>query len=449
MTISKTKRFGLLLVFLVAVLTLSGAVSALNVSIDKVELANQELLTSYSNNKLVKRDNNVEVEVFYSAFQDVQNAEVRATLYGYDHNDLIFAATENVDLLAGDYDSVSLDLKLPARMDQDRYTLWVSIADRTTKVEQNYLLRVSTERHNVVIKDVSVDPAYGVQAGRSLRALVNLKNYGEKDESDVKVEFEIPELGLQALPDYMDLSVEESRTSEELYIRIPSCTEPGLYQAVARVNYDDGDEVVEQKGTIEVLPSQSPVCGATPSTQPTQPVEPAQPAEPAQEGKVIVTVGAQAQEVKRGEGGAIYPITFTNTGSSTKTFVVSVVGAESWADVRISPLQTITVGAGESQSVYVYVAAKESASAGERMFTVDIKDSSGATVKQIPLSASVSDTEETSDGWSKLKKGLEIGLIVLIVLLVILALVIAFNRMKGDDEDEDEQEDEVTGQTYY
>ncbi|MBU0460989.1 MAG: hypothetical protein KJ574_00220 [Nanoarchaeota archaeon] len=441
---SKIKRFGLLMLLLVALLTLSGVASALNVTIDKVELEGQELRTTSSTNKLVQRDNTADVEVFFTSFENVNNVEVRATLYGYDHNDLIFAATENTDLLAGDYDSVKVQLKLPARMDQDRYTLWVSIADRTTKVEQSFLLRVNTERHNVVIKDVSIDPAQGVQAGRSLRALVNVKNYGEQDEDDVKVEFEMPQLNLRALPDYMDVEAEESKTSEELYLRIPTCAEAGLYEAIVTVTYDDGDEVIEQKGLIEVLESESPVCGGVP----TQPQQPTQPTPEQEAGKVVVTVGAQAQEVKRGEGGAIYPITFTNTGAATKTFVVSAVGADSWADVRISPLQTVTVAPGESQSVYVYVAAKESAAAGERMFSVDIKNSNGETVKQVPLSASVSDVEEQEGSWSKLKKGLEIGLIVLVVLLVILGLIIAFNRMKGDEKGE-EQEDEIAGQTYY
>jgi flagellar biosynthesis/type III secretory pathway M-ring protein FliF/YscJ len=54
---------------------------------------------------------------------------------------------------------------------------------------------------------------------------------------------------------------------------------------------------------------------------------------------------------------------------------------------------------------------------------------------------------ETTGSWDKLKKGLEIGLIVLVVLLIIVGLIVAFNRKK--DEDDEEAEDEISGQTYY
>ena len=161
-----------------------------------------------------------------------------------------------------------------------------------------------------------------------------------------------------------------------------------------------------------------------------------------------VTVGVASQDVTKGEGGVIYPITFTNPGADTKTYVVSVAGADEWATVKISPLQTVTLAGGETKSIYVYLSAKESASAGEKMFSVNIKDSVGAVVEQVALTANVvgGDAGDDAPKSSSLKRGLEIALIVLVIILIIVGLVIAFKK-RGDEDEEDE--DEVGGQTYY
>jgi uncharacterized membrane protein len=339
-----------------------------------------------------------------------------------------------------------LELTLPARIQVDQYRLRVYVRDRAgDELQQDYYVQVDTTRHSVKIKDVDVDPATEVEAGRSIRAIVDVKNYGQLDEDDVKVEFLVPELGLKALPDYLDIEAGETKVSEELYLRIPVCAEPGQYTGQVKVTYDEGDEVVTQNVMLDVI--ESPVCEASQPEQPAQPTQPTQPEQPAPQEKTVITVGAQSQELTRGEGGAIYPITFTNSGSEAKTYVVAVTGADDWATVKISPLQTVVVGAGESKSVYVYVSAKETAEVAEHAFTVDVKDASGNVVKQIPLSASVVEPQGEEKSSSGLKKALEIGLIVLVVVLIVVALIVVFTRKKEDEEEE--AEDEISGQTYY
>ena len=59
-------------------------------------------------------------------------------------------------------------------------------------------------------------------------------------------------------------------------------------------------------------------------------------------------------------------------------------------------------------------------------------------------SATVRDLPEDGGDWSKIKKGLEVGLIILVVLLVILGLIVGFNKMKGEVDD-----DEESDQSYY
>jgi uncharacterized membrane protein len=440
--------FGAILVLLVAILAMSGAVSALNANIDFVKVDGDELAPGLNTVQAQERDNTYEVRVKVTALTDIDNAEIEAMMSGYDHNDRVSDVSDVFDMKANVSYTKKLELKLPSRIESDQYRLRIYIRDRAgDELQQDYYVLVDTARHSVQIKDVDLDPAGEVEAGRSVRVLVDVRNYGQLDEDDVKVEFGIPELGLKALPDYLDIEADETKVSEELYLRIPVCTEPGQYTGQVKITYDEGDEVETQNVMIDVV--ESPVCEANqpaaqqPAQQPTQ-QQPAQ--QPAQE-KTVITVGAQSQDLTRGEGGAIYPITFTNSGSESKTYVVAVTGADDWATVKISPLQTVTVGAGESKSVYVYVSAKETAEAAEHMFTVDVKDASGNVVKQIPMSANVVDAQGADESSSGLKKALEIGLIVLVVILIVVALIVVFTRKKDDEEEE--AEDEISGQTYY
>lgn len=448
----KLKTVSMLVLMLVSIIAVSGSASALNGGIELVKLDGDELTPGTNTVRDIERDNTFEVRVQVTAFEDLKNVEIEVALSGYDHNDRVTDVTDVFDMKANVSYVKKLSLHFPGKLDQDKYKLRVEVRDRDSQeLQQDYELLIDTARHNVVIKDVDVDPADEVQAGRSVRAIVNLKNYGQMDEDDVKVEFSIPELGVSALPDYLDLESEKTTASEELYLRVPACAKPGQYTGQVTVTYDDGDEKEVQAVALKVVESPAG-CEAKSSTTSGSSQSSSnnnnQGSTPASVEKTVITVGAQSQEVKRGEGGAIYPVTFSNTGSETKTYVVGVTGADDWANVKVSPLQTVTLGSGESKSVYVYVSAKETATAGDHMFSVDVKDSTGALVKQIPMTSKVSEPQgEQAGSWDKLKRGLEIGLIVLVVLLIVVGLIVAFNRKK--DEEDEEAEDEISGQTYY
>ena len=420
------KTVFVLMLALIAIMAVGVSAADLNVSYESVKLDGDTLYDAVTNQ--VDRDSTYDVRVRIYANEDLENAEITAKIYGVDSkSDSVSDTTEVFDLPAGQLESFDLSLDLPAKMDRDEYTLRITVSDRNNNVEYEFPLAVSTSRNSVVIKDVSIFPGNGVIAGQSVTAVVNVKNYGQLDEDDVQINFEIVGVGSPAHPVYMDLESEESDSSDELYVRVPSTTVSGVYNAVVTISYDDGDEEVVQSGKIEIFGADVKV-------------------DEKETAKVLVTVGAQSQEVVAGESGAIYPITFANTGDVAKTYSVSVTGTEQWADVRVSPSNTVTVKAGETKQVFVYVAANEAAVEGQRAFSVNIHNSDMEVVKQIPMSASVTEGDEA--GWDAVKKGLQVGLIILVVILVILGLIVAFNRMKND-EDEDDEDDELAGQTYY
>ncbi|NQU79668.1 hypothetical protein HQ545_07925 [Candidatus Woesearchaeota archaeon] len=436
---SKIRIFSMLMLLIVGILAVSGVVSALEGEVTRVEVNDVPLNPGLNNaGTSFDRDGTLDILVVFNATDNSSFVEVEAMIAANDFRDRVSDTTSVFEVVAGlDYPK-RLSLDLPSRMDSEEvYRLRIYVRDRAgDEIQSEYFLYVNTQTHNVQIKDVDVDPANEVEAGRSLRALVDVKNYGQKDEDDVKVEFSVPQLNLKALPDYMDIESDESKVSEELYLRVPVCTPPGQYTAQVKVTYMDGDEVDVENVNLVVV--ESDACERADAND-------AQPSADGA-GKVVLTVGSQRQDVTKGEGGAIYPVTFTNSGADSKTFVVGVTGADDWAVAKVSPLQTVTVGSGESKSVFVYVSAKETATVAEHSFSVDVKDAEGNIVRQIPMTANVveGDGAEKSGG---LSRGLEIALLVLVVLLIVVALVVIFTRKKDDDDEE--AEDEISGQTYY
>ena len=412
----------LLAIFLVSFLAV-GMVSALP-TVKQVKIDGDVFETGDSLE--VERGAEIDIRVKLNASNDETDIEISAEVLGYEYSDHdpIFDRVHTFDLDAGDTTYKDLTINLPDKMDKDYYDLRVTVGTRTgSAFEGLYRLHLKGIKHSLIIKDVVFNPEASVESGRALLTTVRVKNIGEKDEESVKVKVTIPELGLSA-SDYVD-GIEEgdSETSEELYMRIPECVEAKDYKVIVTVEYDEAYETVSTEKMITVT---GDVCAAE------EPVEK----------KTIITVGPETQDVAKGTS-VIYPLTISNAGSTARTYVVSIDGAETWSTVEVTPSNLVVLNAGESKAVYVSVTANDDATAGEHMFVLSVK-SGDTTLKQVTLKADV--TEELS-GAISLKRGLEIGVIILIVLLVILGLIIAFNKLRETGEEEPEGSEK--GETYY
>ena len=423
------------MVLLIAIFAAT-AVNAVSVTLDEVELDDDEIsATSTSSIRQLERNDELEVKVHFTADEDADEVEIEVELTGYEGDRV--SDTEYVDEIKANESYVErLTLDLPWDMDQDYYTLRVYICSRTGDcVTESYELDVEAEEHAFVIKDVDFSPGLDVEAGRALLTTVRVENIGDEDDDEgVKIKVSIPELGLSA-SDYVDeVDEDDSVSSEELYIRIPSSTSSGDYEVEVCVYFDDGDESECESYTLTVVADEEEADEAD--------------EEEAVQSKTIITVGPEEQDMTAGQGGAVYPITLTNAAGDAKTYVLSVSGYESWGSVRLDPSNVVLLSEGETQTVYLFVSADEEAS-GSYTFAVTVSAGS-ETLKQMLLTANVesgaaSVAEETAEGsWDSVKKGLEVGLIVLVILLVILGLIIVVNKLRSQDDDEDEE-----SRTYY
>lgn len=439
MKINSLLGIGGLLTILVASLFVLPLVAALPVTIIEVEVDDTELVTNHINVLDVERTDELEVKVVFNSTANLSNVQVEANLRGYDHDDLIEDITDVFDVKSDVTYSKTLNLKLPVRMDQDRYTLRIYITDRSGEatVEESYQLEVDTPRHFVDIEEVMLSPENEVMAGRSLLVTVRVENFGETDEEGIRIKASIPELGVSAT-DYLDeIEAEDSTSSEELYLRIPACAEEGDYDVLVDVTYDDGDEKVYAEQSISVLADEELCEGEAPEDEEDEEEE--------QPGRTILSV-PERQQVEQGKG-VVYPIVITNTARNAETYTLSVSGVESFGTYSLDPSNVVVVQGGATESVYLYITVNDDATVGDHVFNVKIAyDEASETVG---LTATVvQGTPVAADGsWEKVKRGLEIALIILVVLLVIIGLIIGFNKLRGTDDEEEEREG--SEKTYY
>lgn len=431
------KAFLLFVMLLLGILTVS-SVSALPIVINHVWVDGTEVYET-GTNKIRALDRNqalpvkVELEVDTNLTSSIQDVQVEAVIRGYDQKDLIEDITDAFNAQSGVTYVKNLDLKLPIRMDQDRYKLRVRIEDRDGETtEATFELEIEADAHAVWIRDVVLSPSDSVVAGRALLARVRIKNVGNSDENDgIRITFAIPDLGVSDT-DYIDeLNEDESTTSEDLYVRIPSCVEQGLYSWYATVTFHDGDETETVTGKILVMDGDVCPTSTQPEVTPT----------------TIIAVGAASQTANGGSE-VVYPITITNQEGAAKTYVVSVDSGD-WATFTVSPSNLMLLQKGETGTVFVHAKVSQTAPAGDNLFVVNVKKGA-ELIKQVTLKANVVQTQKpvkpaTNDqfGWNAVKQGLLIALIVLIIILIIIGLIIGFKKVKSDDETNEK------GESYY
>lgn len=420
-------------------IVVSGAPSIGNkvpVKIEAVEVDGFALSASDVTTRDLERGEEFTLKVKLTAVGDAKDVEIRAFVSGFE-----FSKTEDIsdetrpfDVENGVSYVKSLQLKLPERADEDKYRIRVIVSGRDNdEVIKNFRIKITPTDHDVVIKDLSVNPEESVQAGRAVLATVRVKNLGDSQEDDVKVRVSIPELGVSAAPDFIDeLDAEDSATSEEFFLRIDQCAKPGTYDVKAEVTFEEGDKTVTAKRQLTVTKGPCEAAGAGPAAVSTNGVK--------------IAYSADSQNVQAGGSAVAYPVTIMNEGAATKSYSLSVAGAE-WATARLSPSNMVTVKAGDSQTVYVFVAANSNAQAGAQTFMVRVKDQAGEVVKELAMSANVAVAGAAGEvggvGVASLAQLLQLGLVVLIVVLVVVGLVMAFRRMKGPGQGEEGT------QTYY
>lgn len=425
METKKTAVFGVLalLVFsIVALVSLSATASAVPVAVEFVKIDGDIV----SGNEIVEVDRNtdLDIKVKLLALGNAEDVRVEAMIQGFEHG-VISDESDIFDMDSGETYTKKLSMHLPDELDRNDYLLRVIVSDRNSELfQQNFNLNIDTARHSMKIEDVAFSPGTDIQSGRSLLTTVRLENKGEQDE-EVKVTVAIPDLGVQQSDFIDEVESDETVTSEELFLRIPACADPGQYTVDIVLSYNDDFDSVKEQRTITVL--DGGLCNVQEA--------------PGTPDKTLIAIATEGNENIPVGQKAIYPVTLTNAGGEARIYSIGVDSAD-WASVEVSPSNVVALSPGEIKTTFLALTPKEG-TAGTQLFNVNIKQGE-QTLKSVNLATNV----EAAKKGSTLVRGLTIGLIIIIVILVILGLILAFSRMKGKNDDFEDFEDE--GQkTYY
>ena len=235
------------------------AADSVPLTVLKTTIDNTIIEPSGVNQLNIERDQEFVLKLEVFAVHDVKDAEIRAFVSGYEYNDVKaisdrvgpFDFSENVTYIK------KLTLSLPDDVDVDDYYLRVVISDRYgDELVFNYALQVEGKRHEMKIADVSLSSS-AVKAGQALLASVRLENLGQKDEDDVKVVVSIPTLSVSATDYIEEIENDEEEETEEMFLRLPKCAEPGVYDVNVEVLYNDDNDKVTGSSKITVLENEA------------------------------------------------------------------------------------------------------------------------------------------------------------------------------------------------
>ena len=432
------KLFGILAVFLIGLLSLTAVHAAdyNTAAFEDVEFDGKNLDVGITRMRNYERGETLEL-IFDIVGEEVTNesiddVRVEAQIRGDSHGDDVEDITDRFDIRSDRVYEKTLYLTIPDRMDRDTYTLTILLTSRDgVLAETSYYVSIGSgsEDHKLVIKDVIFSPENQIEAGHAFLATVKVKNFGTRDEKDVKVRVAVPGLGISASAflDEVEAEGEEDDVviGEEQYLRIPKDALTGDYLVIVTAEYDDHDMSTSEEYMIHV-----------------QGAETEEDSE-AEKGKILISY-IDAQELVAGEAGKIFPLTLVNYGDQARTAVLIIEGVEVFGEAKIEPSNVIILEAGTTKMIPVFVTADADAVAGEHAFTISIKGLSEEE-QTIIMTADVTVDETVENaGWNNVKKGLEIALIVLVVLLVLLGLILGIGKLRSKDDDEED-----SGDTYY
>ncbi|MGM5481566.1 MAG: PKD domain-containing protein [Nanobdellota archaeon] len=366
----------------------------------------------------VRRGQEIPIKLKVTAHTDVKDVQISAKIAGYEYSiyeqEKIFQMSNTFDLDANRWDTRELTLEVPMKVATGDVKLRIYVEDRNSNgyVKEYNLDIEGVENSNAVqIREAYLSPSNEVLPGRALSALVKVENFGEKPLDDVTLVAEVPGLGIRDTETLDELDVDEKETFEKTLLRFPKDAQPGDYEVVYTVTFDEYERTT-LRDTVTVLDGES-ASG---------------------EGSTLVNV-PNSRELTIGGNGAVYPISITNNDGSSNSYKLSVNGVDSWGSYRVDPSSMLVIPAGETKTAYLYVFADSQQEAGVKEFYLDI--TVDGETKRVPLSAALNQGEGGMG--DTIGDTFFIVLTVLIIVIIIAAIIFGMSRARNgprDDEDE-------------
>ncbi|MBU4241716.1 MAG: hypothetical protein KKF52_00645, partial [Nanoarchaeota archaeon] len=236
----------LIFTMLIMLLFAVSFVSATDYSIEKVAINGL-----FIENETVALDlgTRAQIDVWVKGFAE-KDVKVKAWISGYEYDD-VQDVSETFQVSTDTLYRKELYLNIPQdlRLDNKNYKLYIEVSDKKDYVEKVYSVHIQERIHDIIVQDVIIRPGTMTDAGNTLAVQVRLKNYGKRQEQDVKVEVTIPQLGAYSVTyvDFLD-SIDSNDNSEStafIPLKIPKDAPTGDFQIKVKALYSNLNEETE------------------------------------------------------------------------------------------------------------------------------------------------------------------------------------------------------------
>ncbi len=207
-------------------------------------------------------DFKIELKNNYTDAEDlrIEDITVTVTIEGIDDGEDIDEESNEFDIREDDDKTVTIKFKLPIEIEEDTYNVLIEAEGKDENgtdqmVVLNVDLEVEKEEQELRIYRKTLSPSE-VKCGGIASLNFGLINTGSEDQEDVELIISNNDLEYNNVVTISDITADpyedDSKYLKTYRIEIPETAEPGIYPLDITVNYDNGDEIIEEIVDITV-----------------------------------------------------------------------------------------------------------------------------------------------------------------------------------------------------
>ena len=264
--------------------------------------------------------------------------------------------------------------------------------------------------NNFVILD-SVSTPISASCEGQVQITGTVWNIGDSDENNVYVIASNTQLGISQRVDIGDINQGDSKDLS-FNLNIPDTTIPKGTYAIKLDVYDNSNSIFENdnndKSESQILLNMNDSCSPVP------------------------TASVTADLTSTAKAGSEVDVTATivNTGSTTKTFTLSLGSYSTWASSATLSQSSVTLDSGASQDVVIKLQSNKD-SAGDQQFNLIVNDGNSLLTQPVKITVDAASSLPDITGFiSNLGKGNNswylwgIGLLNAVLILIIIVVAV-------------------------
>jgi len=195
---------------------------------------------------------NVDLDIKNNLGDDL-DFNVNAYLYDATEEEIVSEEEDSIDVIDGKRRFLRFEFTVPEDIDEDNlYYIFVQAEDEDEEYYNEAYIKIDIDREDrkIVIEDFEIYER-PISCRDYLTAEIRIRNLGKQDE-DIFVELDIPDLDILQESETYDLEKYDERDSVEVVFNfvVPNDIEDGNYDATATVFYNGGSEFEDMEIVI-------------------------------------------------------------------------------------------------------------------------------------------------------------------------------------------------------